>query len=428
MAWQSPISPGISWYESSVGERPEYPPLDGSVETSVAIIGGGFTGLQAACHLARAGVDVVLIDANRFGDGASGRNGGQLGTGQRSWPEEYEGSLGYETSKALFDMGNRAKANLIDFAAAEKIEIDYQKGHMVVAHKPRYEQAFRDSPRIAAERYGYPHQRFMDRDETAAKVGSSRFHFGIYDTETGHIHPMKLMIGLAQSAHRSGAKVYEMTKATSIKSEGGKVTIETPRGTITADKALVATDAYTNGLEKQTSAHIMPIGSFIGATPPLDNFPKVLAGGESVADSRFVVRYWRKTKDNRLLFGGREAYTSASPRDITAHIRRQVEEIYPELKDIPFTHGWGGYVGITFNREPFVREVMPNVTTIGGYSGHGVMLANYCGKLYADMLTGKATDLELFRSLKVPPFPGGQKFKAPLLFLALTWFAMVDKI
>jgi gamma-glutamylputrescine oxidase len=198
MAWQSPISPGISWYESSVGERPEYPPLDGSVKTSVAIIGGGFTGLQAACHLARAGVDVVLIDANRFGDGASGRNGGQLGTGQRSWPEEYEDDLGFETSKALFDMGERAKANLIGFAAEENIEIDYLKGHMVVAHKPRYEKAFRESPEIAATRYGYPHQHFMEREETAERVGSSRFHFGIYDKETGHIHPMKLMVGLAK--------------------------------------------------------------------------------------------------------------------------------------------------------------------------------------------------------------------------------------
>ncbi|MBL0370715.1 FAD-binding oxidoreductase [Rhizobium sp. KVB221] len=428
MAWQSPISPGISWYESSVGERPEYPPLDGSVKTSVAIIGGGFTGLQAACHLARAGVDVVLIDANRFGDGGSGRNGGQLGTGQRSWPEEYEDHLGYETSKAMFEMGERAKANLIGFAAAENIDIDYVKGHMVVAHKPRYEKAFRESPVIAAERYNYPHQHFMEREETAARVGSSRFHFGIYDKETGHIHPMKLLVGLARVAARSGAKIHEMTAAKSIRSEGGKVTIETPRGTIIADKALIATNAYSGNLEKKTAAHVMPIGSFIGATPPLDNFPDVLPGGESVADSRFVVRYFRKTKDNRLLFGGREAYTSASPSDITTHIRRQVSEIYPALKDIPFTHGWGGYVGITLTREPFVREVMPNVTTIGGYSGHGVMLANYCGKLYADMLTGKPTDLELFRSLKVPPFPGGARFRAPLLFLALTWFSLADRL
>ncbi|MDB5525971.1 MAG: oxidoreductase [Rhizobium sp.] len=428
MAWQSPISPGISWYESSVGERPEYPPLDGSVTASVAIIGGGFTGLQAAYHLAKAGVDVVLVDANRFGDGASGRNGGQLGTGQRWWPEDREDEFGLETSRALFDMAETAKANLIDFAAAENFEIDYVKGHMIVAHKARYEKDFRANPVIAAERYNYPHLRFLDRDETAARVGSSRFHFGIHDANTGHIHPMKYVVGLAGAAARAGARIHEMTAAKTIRSEGGKVTIETKRGTITAEKALVATDAYTGDFEPKTAAHVMPIGSFIGATPPLDDFPAILAGGESVADSRFVVRYWRKTKDNRLLFGGREAYTSDTPSDITTHIRRQVAEIYPELKDIPFTHGWGGAVGITMPRSPFVREVMPHVTAIGGYSGHGVMLANYCGRLYAEMLSGKANDLELFRSLNVPPFPGGTKFRAPLLFLALTWFALIDKL
>jgi gamma-glutamylputrescine oxidase len=428
MAWQSPVSPGISWYEDSIPERPEYPPLDGSTSASVAIVGGGFTGLQAAYNLAKQGVDVVLIDANRFGDGGSGRNGGQLGTGQRWWPEEFEAEFGLDRSRALFDMAEKAKHHLLDFARDETIDIDYVAGHMVVAHKARFEKDFRANPAIAAERYNYPHMHFMDREETAAKLGSSRFHFGVYDKGTGHIHPMKLLVGLAAAAKRAGARVHEMTAATAVKSEGGKVRITTPRGTITADKALIATNAYTNGLEPVTSAHVMPIGSFIGATPPLDNFPKVLPGGESVADSRFVVRYFRKSKDGRLLFGGREAYTSDSPRDITTHIRRQVEEIYPELKDIPFTHGWGGYVGITMPRQPFVREVMPNVTVIGGYSGHGVMLSNYCGRLYAEMVTGKATDLELFRSFNVGPFPGGARFRAPLLFVALSWFALADKL
>ena len=428
MAWQSPISPGISWYESSIDDRPEYPPLDGSVNASVAIVGGGFTGLQAAYNLAKSGVDVVLVEAHRFGDGASGRNGGQFGTGQRWWPEEYEEEFGLPLSRQLFDMAERAKQYVLDFAAENAFDIEYMQGHMIVAHKPRFEKYFRANPDIAAERYDYPHLHFMEKDETATRLGSARYHFGVYDKNTGHVHPMKLVVGLAKAAQAAGAKIHEMTPATKIVPEGGKVRIETARGTITADKVLVATDAYTEKLEPVTASHVMPIGSFIGATPPLDNFPPILPGKESVADSRFVVRYFRKTRDNRLLFGGREIYSSEKPDEIGDHIRKQVVEIYPALADIPFTHAWGGYVGITMPRFPFVRQVAPNVTTIGGYSGHGVLLANYCGKLYADMLTGKQTELELFRNLKVGSFPGGRTFRAPLLFLALSWYAMLDRM
>lgn len=428
MTWQSPISPGISWYEDSVGERPYYPPLDGSKIVDVAIIGGGYTGLQAAYNLAEGGVQTILIEAHRFGDGASGRNGGQLGTGQRWWPEEFEEDFGYERSKALFDMGERAKQHLFDFATKHQIEIDYVPGHMLVAHKERYRASFKANPEIAASRYGYDHCHFMDREETAQRLGSDRFHCGVYDRGTGHIHPLKLLVGLAHVAKNAGAAIHEQTKALSIRTEGGKVLIETARGTITANKALIACNAHIGNLEPLTAARVLPIGSFIGASEPLDDFPTVLPGGESVADSRFVVRYFRKSKDNRLLFGGREIYSSSSAADITAHIARQIAEIYPALKNIALTHGWGGWVGITLPRQPFVREVMPNVTSIGGYSGHGVMLANYCGRLYAQMLLGKPTDLELYRSLDIPPFPGGSRMRAPLMFLALTWFAMLDRV
>ena len=140
-----------------------------------------------------------------------------------------------------------------------------------------------------------------------------------------------------------------------------------------------------------------------------------------------MVRYFRKSRDNRLLFGGREAYTSDHPSDISVHIRKQIAELYPELADIEMTHSWGGFVGITLPRQPFVREVMPGVTSIGGYSGHGVMLSNYCGKLYAEEVIGGATGLDPFKALKIPPFPGGPRLRSPLLFLALTWYALRDR-
>ncbi|MBD8664161.1 FAD-binding oxidoreductase [Rhizobium sp. CFBP 8752] len=426
--WQSPIASGISWYQASVGDRATYPPLDGSKSVDVAIIGGGYTGLQAAYTLAKAGTSVVLIEAAHFGDGASGRNGGQLGTGQRSWPEEIEEKLGFERSKALFDMAEGAKRYLMDFASAHGIDMEYVPGQLNVAHKRGYERYYQANADIAAERYGYPHVTFMGAKETAERVGTTDYHCGVRDMGTGHIHPLKLLIGLARVAHDAGAAIHEETPATRITQSGGKTLIETPRGTISAARVLLATNAYIGNLEPVTGAHIMPIGSFIAATEPLDEFPQVIPGGEAVCDSRFVVRYFRKSLDNRLLFGGREVYTSSNPKDTAEAIRRQIVDTYPALKDVQITHAWGGNVGITLPRHPFVREVMPGVTSIGGYSGHGVMLSNYCGKLYADMVLGNRTELDYLRDLDIPSFPGGRRMRSPLLFLALTWFALRDRM
>ncbi|MGE3305191.1 MAG: NAD(P)/FAD-dependent oxidoreductase [Rhizobiaceae bacterium] len=428
MPYQSPISPGRSWYEDTAGPRPEYPALDGSITADVVIVGGGFTGLSAATHLARAGVSVALVEAHRFGDGASGRNGGQLGTGQRGSLDEYEAEVGWERAKALWDLAEEAKAHLLEFAESNRIEIDFVPGQMSVALKARYVDDYRKYVDYMRERGGYEHVSFMDRDEAAWRLGSDRYYGGMRDMGTGHIHALKLVIGTARVAAQAGAKLFEQTKATKIESNGGKVTVTTPTGTITADKCFVATDAYTENVEPTSAAHIMPIGSFIGATEPLGAEIPILPGGESVDDSRFVVRYWRRAKTGELLFGGREIYAVTDPKDIPEAIRRQITEVYPALKDVKLTHGWGGYVGITVPRKPFVREVMPNVISAGGYSGHGVMLSNFMGKLYAETVTGNRDRLQLFRELKVPSFPGGTRFRSILLFLALNWYAMRDRI
>jgi gamma-glutamylputrescine oxidase len=428
MAYQSPVSPGYSWYEDSVEDRPTYPILDGNRRADVAIVGGGFTGLSAAAHLAKAGVDVALVEAHRFGDGASGRNGGQLGTGQRAWAEELEAELGFTRAKALFDLAEEAKAHLLDFAATNQIDIDYLPGQMSVAHKKRYVKSYEAHAAIMRERFGYEHITFMDARETAERLGSPIYFGGVRDMGTGHIHPMKLAIGTARVAAGAGAHLFENTRVTGISSAGGKVSIATDKGTITADKALIAVNAYGGDLEPVSAAHVMPIGSFIGATVPLGEDSPVLPGFEAVDDSRFVVRYFRRTGDGRLLFGGREIYSTAEPAGIRNAIRRQIAEIYPALKDIEITHAWGGYVGITMPRRPFVREVMPGVISAGGYSGHGVMLSNFIGKLYAETVAGNRDRLKLLEELKIPPFPGGRFLRAPLLFLALNWYALRDRI
>jgi gamma-glutamylputrescine oxidase len=424
-AYQSPIAPGRSWYEDSI-ERPTYPALDGSRKVDVLVVGGGFTGLSAALHLARTGVDVAVLEAHRFGDGASGRNGGQMGTGQRLWPMEIEAAYGFERSKALFDLAEEAKAHLTEFITANGIDADYREGQLSVVHKRRYLKDYRAQVEELTTRYAYPHVSFMDADETAGRLGSRRYFGGIRDTGTGHINPMKLVVGSARVAAEAGAQLFENSKVERLDRRDGRIVAVTAHGEVSAERVLIATNAYGGGLDPQVDAHVMPIGSFIGATEPLADPDAVLPGGESCDDSRFVVRYFRKSGDGRLLFGGREAYTSATG-DIGRHIRKQIAEVYPHLADVRLSHAWGGSVGITMERLPYVRILAPGITTIGGFSGHGVMLANFAGRLYAERVNGNRDRLADFEALRIPAFPGGRRLRAPLLFLAMTWFSLRDR-
>jgi len=418
-------SPGASWYEASVGERPSYPTLEGDVQADVAIIGGGFTGLSAAYHLASQGVQVVLCEAGRLGCGASGRNGGQLGTGQRQWVEELEPIYGFERTKALFDLAEDAKAYLLNFADVHDIEIDYQAGQLSVVHKKRYCDSYRAHVEVMA-RYGYDKLHFMEEQETAARLGSNRYFAGVHDGGTGHIHPLKFLLGLAKAAQAAGTKLYEHTPIPAIEQRPNKILLRTKQGTVEAQKLLLATNGMGDALEKMSAARVLPIRSFIGATEPLDGNLEILPHGEAVDDSRFVVRYFRKTPDNRLLFGGSEAYGGRN-RSMEEAVRAQLREVYPQLGKIKFSHIWGGTVGITVERMPFIRQVAPNSVFCGGYSGHGVMLAHYCGKLYADSLLGRVEPLRLLQDLKISRFPGG-RLRAPLLFLAMHWFSLLDRL
>ena len=433
-AYRSPISPGLSWYEAGLVEegleRPRHAPLNGDRQADVAIVGGGFTGLSCALTLAEAGTDVVLLEAHRLGDGASGRNGGQMGTGPRDGVLELEDELGLERARALWQVAEGAKRTLLETAERYQFPIDHRVGQMSVIHKPRYERAARAAVEALNERYDYPHIAWHDAADMARRLGSRRYHGGTRDTGTGHIHPMKYVVGLARAAAQNGAAIHEETPVTAI-ATNGRIRLTTPNGTVSAERVLLALNGVHGDLHPALASHVLPIRSFIGATEPLPPDTDVLPGGEAVDDSRFMVRYFRKTPDNRLLFGGREAYGRESSADIRRQIGRQITEVYPQLAaangHVPLTHAWGGSVGITAPRVPYVRELEPGLWTAGGFSGHGVMLSNHTGRLVAEHWLGESETIRHLAELDVPAFPGGRFLREPLKVAALTWFSLLDR-
>ena len=417
-----------SWYAATATPLPPCPPLKGETRADVCIVGGGFTGLSAALELAQRGVDVVLLEAHRVGFGASGRNGGQVGSGQRLGQEALEKMQGRDHARQLWDLGEAAKTRVKDLIAAHGIDAKWRDG---VAHADLSPGDVAETHAEAdhlAEVYGYEKIEKLDRDGIRALVGSERFHGGSVDWGAGHIHPLRFAIGLAEAAQKAGAHLHEMSHVHHLK-PGAKVLVQTDKGRVLADHVILAGNGYLGGLERKVTARVMPINNFIVATEPLgDRAASVLAKDIAVADSKFVVNYWRLSEDQRLLFGGGESYGYRFPKDIRALVRKPMLDIYPHLADVQLDYAWGGTLAITMNRLPYFAQAAPNILSASGYSGHGVALATLAGQILAEATRGQMERFDIMSSLPMPRFPGGPMLRSPLLAIAMTWYTLRDKL
>jgi len=417
-----------SWYVASSDIPPPRPALEGSVTADVAILGAGYTGLCAALYLAGRGYSVAVLDAHRAAFGASGRNGGQVGSGFNKSQRWLEANVGHNRARALWDMAEAAKAQLRDLAADHAPEARYTPG---VAHGEYTEADAREAQAAVdhlAARYGYDQAEVLPGDALRDIVRTPLYKGGVLDMGAGHIHPLRYGLGLARAAEDAGATIYEHTEVTGI-SHGATVTFHTPRGTVRARHAILAGNGYLPVIERKVSARVMPINSFIAATEPLgDRAAEVLTRDIGVADSKFVVNYYRMSEDKRLLFGGRESYSIGFPTDITTALRRRMESLFPQLAGVRIDHVWGGTLGITMTRLPLVTRVAPNVLNASGFSGHGVALSGFAGRVMAEAIAGQSERFDVLSDLPITPFPGGASLRAPLLSLAMSWYSLRDRL
>ena len=414
-----------SWYAATATPLAPFPSLAGDVTADVCVVGGGYTGLSAALHLAEAGLDVVLVEAQRVGWGASGRNGGQVGSGQRRDQGWLEARLGTERARLLWDLAEEAKALVRRLIERHGIACDLKPGVIHAARRasevPHYAQ---EAEKLARD-YGYTQVESLDRAGIAARVGSEAFHGGLLDRGAMHLHPLDYALGLARAATAAGVRVFEGSRVETVAPE-----VRTAVGRVRARFIVVAGNGYLGGLVPEVAARVMPINNFIVATAPLGEEAalRLLPFDEAVADSLFVVNYFRLSADRRLLFGGGESYGYRFPRNVAAVVRPRMLAIFPGLAATRIDYSWGGTLAITVNRLPAFQRLGPNVFSVAGYSGHGVALATLAGKLMAEAVEGHAGRFDVFARLPQPRFPGGGALRWPLLVLAMSAHALRDRL
>jgi gamma-glutamylputrescine oxidase len=423
MTARSPLGP--TWYEASAPPAVPRPQLKGDLTADVAVIGAGYAGLSAALHLAKAGLGTILLEAHTVGSGASGRNGGQIHSGQRQDQEVLEASLGKPAARQLWDLAEEAKALVRDLIAEHAIACDLKDGIVHAAWKARDAAPLRASVDHMAATYGYA-QRWIDKAEMPSLVASTRYHGGLIDPGGGQLHALKYARGLAEAAEAAGVPIFENSPVTAL----ATARAVTPTGTLSARHIVLACDTWLGALDAKAGARALAINSFIGVTEPLGEARAraLIPCDLPIADTKFVVDYYRLTPDHRLLFGGGENYTPRYPADLKAFVSRPMLRVFPQLADVKLDYAWGGPVGVTLSRLPHFGWRDPSTVFAHGFSGQGVALATLAGKLMAEAVTGTALRFDVFANLKHRPFPGGRAFRTPLMALGMAWYALKDRL
>lgn len=417
-----------SWYAATVDPLPPFSSLRGETRADVCVVGAGYTGLSTALHLAERGYDVVLVEAHRVGFGASGRNGGQLGSGQRMEQDGLEALVGRDDAHKLWRLAEDSKDLVKDLVARHEIDCHLKPGIAHACFSNREVRAEHEYTEHLKTEYGYDQIEPLDRDQMQALCPSPKYVGGSLDMGAGHLHPLAFALGLARAAKSAGARIYENTHVHGIE-RGEKITVKTDQGRIVADQLVLACNGYLGNLDRKVASRVMPINNFIAATEPLgDDISKVLTRDVAIADTKFVINYFRLSHDGRLLFGGGESYGYRFPSDIAALVRKPMLEIYPHLRDIRIDYAWGGTLAITMKRMPYLRRLSPSILSASGYSGHGVGTATHAGQLIAMAIAGEAEGFDTMARVPATPFPGGTMFRSSLLVLAMTWFALRDRL
>jgi gamma-glutamylputrescine oxidase len=424
-----PVEHIDSYYAASANPAPNRPPLTGDVAADVCVVGGGIAGCATALFLAERGYKVVLLEGNRIAFGASGRSGGQAIVGYACSQDKLVAQVGKSAAKRMFDISVAALDLVKALIDKHRIDCDAHWGHLHTALKPRQEADLRAYQDELVNEYGYTGTRWLDRAELGKVLNTDRYLGGLRDDRSGHLHPLNYTLGLAAAAAAAGVTIYEQAMVVGIE-HGATVQLRTAGGpSVRAKHVALCCNAFIDEkISKHLRDRIMPVGTYMIATEQLGQvrIESLLRENVAVSDVNFVLDYFRRSDDHRLLFGGRVSYSGRDARNTAKATRVRMLNVFPSLADVKVDFAWGGHVDITMSRAPDFGRIAPNVYYLQGFSGHGIALTGIAGQMVAETIAGQAERFDLFTRLKHHDFPGGPALRMPGLVLAMLWFRLKD--
>jgi gamma-glutamylputrescine oxidase len=400
-----------SYYAASAHPAPPREALRSDVTADVCVVGGGIAGCSTALNLAERGYKVVLLEGRRIAWGASGRSGGQAIFGFAAGQDKLTAQVGRDNAKRMFDISVEALDLLKERVARHSIDCDLHWGQMHVAIKPRHETELKAWREELDRDYGYTSLRWLGREEVRSLLATERYTGGLYDTRSGHLHPLNYTLGLAAAAEAAGVTIHEGSEVTRLE-HGDTVTVHTAQGRVRAKHVALCCNAYVDDLAPKLRARIMPVGTYIVATEQLGQarVEALMRENIGVTDVNWVLDYFRRSADHRLLFGGRVSYSGLDPLNTERATRARMVKVFPQLADVKVDYAC----------------IAPNVYYLQGFSGHGIALTGMAGKLVAEAVAAQAERFDLFTKLEHRDFPGGRALRTPALVLAMLWFRLKD--
>jgi glycine/D-amino acid oxidase-like deaminating enzyme len=419
-----------SYYADSARWPTAYGELENDEQAEVVVLGGGFTGVNTALELAERGYQVSLLEANRIGWGATGRNGGQIIGGLGHSAERFEKRIGKDGVRTIYQMGLEGPEIIRERVERYQIDCDIKWGYCVAALKPRHMKEFAEW-KAYEESMGNPNQHeLLDADQLQHYLKSKVYCGGILNrTGNGHLHPLDLCVGEARAAAELGVTIHEQSRVTGI-SHGERARVHTDKGSVSADHVVLCGNAYMGNLVPKLSSRVLPSNSSIIATAPLPDAlaQELMPADLAVCDPRTALDYFRLTADKRMLFGGLSNYTGLEPRDLEGTIRKKMEKVFPQLTGIDIDYGWSGQMGIGLNRMPQLGRLADNVFYIQAYSGHGVAPTHIISRITAEAICGSPERFNILSGIHHWPFPGGKLLRRPALAIGMLYFKILDAL